>query len=151
MSPPRNATRASAGALDRRPDPRRAARRLTVTSLAFAGVIYLLGWAGPEPDLFRSLNVLSLVTAACALGLGRTSYVLWAGLAAVLAACVGVGGLGRLDGAGILAVMCSLPSAAALAAAWFARAGHTGWLPPTLFPPPPREPTPAASHHDHPL
>lgn len=131
------------------PEPRRAARRLAIVSVVLAMAIYLLGWAGPEPELFRILNVLGLVTTVCALGLGRSSLLVWAAVASTVAAFVGVAGLSRLNGGGILAVMCSVPAALAVASAWIAGCGHTRWLPPTLFPPAARRPAPPAPGPRH--
>jgi hypothetical protein len=124
----------------RHPEPRRAARRLAITSMVLAAAVYLLGWAGPEPEIFRVLNVLGLVTALCALGLESTSFLVGAAVASTVAASVGLGDLPRLDGAGILAVMCSVLAAATIVGAGIAWSGHTGWLPPTLFPLGPRPP-----------
>ncbi|NMO92734.1 hypothetical protein [Actinomycetospora sp. TBRC 11914] len=129
------------------PDPGRAVRRLVITSVTLAGVVYLLGWVGPEPEVFRVANVLGLVTAVCALGLESGAFLVAAGVASSVAVAVGLAGLSRLDGPGILAVMCSVPAAAAVAGAWFARSGRTGWLPPTLFPPARRAaPAPGSRH-----
>jgi len=124
----------------RHPEPRRAARRLAITSMVLAAAVYVLGWAGPEPELFRVLNVLGLVTALCGLGLESTSFLAGAAVASTVAACVGLGSLPWLDGAGILAVMCSVLAATTIVGAGIAWSGHTGWLPPTLFPPGPRPP-----------
>jgi hypothetical protein len=65
----------------RHPEPRRAARRLAITSMVLAAAVYLLGWAGPEPEIFRVLNVLGLVTALCALGPESTSFLVGAAVA----------------------------------------------------------------------
>lgn len=116
-------------------DSLRAARRLALTSVALASIVYLLGWAGRQGEVFSTLNALSLVTTLTALGLGRRSWLAWAALAGTVAALVGVAGLPRLNGAGILAVMCAGPAAAAAVAAWFAWCGRVAWLPATLFPP----------------
>jgi hypothetical protein len=104
-------------------------------SAVLAGVIYFLGWAGPQAELFTTLNVLGLVTMVGFLGLGRTAMLAWAALTATLAALVGLASLARLNGAGILAVMSSVPACATATVAWFALCGRAAWLPATLFPP----------------
>lgn len=102
------------------PDALRAGRRLALTSIVLAAIVYLLGWADRPADLFSMLNALSLVTTLTALGLRRRSWLAWSGLAGTVAVLVGVAELPRLNGAGILAVMCAAPAAAAVVGAWFA-------------------------------